>query len=96
MARLTHLDRRGETSMVDVSSKPVVLREAIAQGHIRLRPETLRLIESNAIAKGNGDEGCLKDEGYLKTTCPSAALPGNRDAGNASIVDSADKRNFLV
>src|SRR5947207_2368300 len=53
MARLTHLDRRGEASMVDVSSKPVVLREAVAQGHIRLRRETLHLIESNAIAKGN-------------------------------------------
>jgi cyclic pyranopterin phosphate synthase len=53
MARLTHLDRRGEASMVDVSSKPVVLREAVAQGHIRLRRETLHLIESNTIAKGN-------------------------------------------
>jgi cyclic pyranopterin phosphate synthase len=53
MARLTHLDRRGEASMVDVSSKPVVLREAVAQGHIHLRRDTLHLIESNAIAKGN-------------------------------------------
>src|SRR3954447_7892516 len=53
MARLTHLDRRGEASMVDVSGKPVVLREAVAQGQIRLRPETLHLIESNGIAKGN-------------------------------------------
>src|SRR3954470_233811 len=53
MARLTHIDRRGEASMVDVSAKPVVLREAVAQGEIRLRPETLHLIESNGIAKGN-------------------------------------------
>jgi cyclic pyranopterin phosphate synthase len=53
MARLTHLDRRGEASMVDVSAKPVVLREAVAQGQIRLRRETLRLIEANGIAKGN-------------------------------------------
>src|SRR5213595_2584765 len=53
MARLTHIDRRGEASMVDVSAKPVVLREAVAQGEIRLSPETLHLIESNGIAKGN-------------------------------------------
>lgn len=39
--------------MVDVSGKRVVLREAVAQGEIRLQKETLKLIESNRIAKGN-------------------------------------------
>ena len=39
--------------MVDVTGKPIVLREAVAQGEIRMHPETLRLIESNGIAKGN-------------------------------------------
>ena len=39
--------------MVDVSSKPVQVRDAIARGEILLQHETLRLIESNAIAKGN-------------------------------------------
>jgi cyclic pyranopterin phosphate synthase len=39
--------------MVDVSAKPVMLREAVAQGEIRLRRETLKLIESQSIAKGN-------------------------------------------
>ena len=39
--------------MVDVSSKPVVLREALARGEIRLQRATLDLIESNKIAKGN-------------------------------------------
>ena len=39
--------------MVDVSSKPVQRREAVARGEIRLRRETIKLIESNAIAKGN-------------------------------------------
>ena len=53
MARLTHIDRRGEASMVDVSAKPVVLREAVASGEIRLQRETVQLIESNGIAKGN-------------------------------------------
>ena len=53
MKRLSHLTRTGEARMVDVSAKPVVLREAIASGEIRLQAGTLDLIESNAIAKGN-------------------------------------------
>jgi len=39
--------------MVDVSAKPVVLREAVARGEIRLARPTLKLIESDRIAKGN-------------------------------------------
>ena len=39
--------------MVDVSGKPVLLREAVARGEIRLRKETLELIDSQTIAKGN-------------------------------------------
>ena len=50
---LSHINAAGEASMVDVSLKPVHLREAVATGEIRLGSETLRLIESQAIAKGN-------------------------------------------
>ena len=39
--------------MVDVSAKPVVLREAVARGEIRLQRATLKLIASQAMAKGN-------------------------------------------
>ena len=53
MSKLTHLDKAGEARMVDVSSKPIVHREAVARGEIRLREETLALIASNSIAKGN-------------------------------------------
>jgi cyclic pyranopterin phosphate synthase len=53
MKKLSHINRRGDASMVDVSAKPVVLREAIARGEIHLHKDTLRLIESNKIAKGN-------------------------------------------
>ncbi len=53
MKGLTHLNTQGEASMVDVSHKPVLLREAVAQGEIRLQKQTLRLIESQEIAKGN-------------------------------------------
>lgn len=53
MKRLTHIDSRGEAAMVDVSEKPVLLRQATACGEIRLQKETLKLIEFQAIAKGN-------------------------------------------
>jgi cyclic pyranopterin phosphate synthase len=39
--------------MVDVSTKPVMLRTAVARGQIRLRKTTLDLIESQTVAKGN-------------------------------------------
>jgi cyclic pyranopterin monophosphate synthase len=51
--QLTHLDRRGEASMVDVTLKPVQLREAVARGEIHLQTGTLDLVESDAVAKGN-------------------------------------------
>ena len=53
MKKLTHLDPHGEASMVDVTAKPVMLREAIASGELRLQGTTLKLIESQTIAKGN-------------------------------------------
>ena len=53
MPDLTHLNARGEASMVDVSAKPPLLREAIAAGEIRMSSDTLAKIESDSIAKGN-------------------------------------------
>jgi cyclic pyranopterin phosphate synthase len=53
MKKLTHIDARGEASMVDVSAKPVMIREAVASGEVRLHKATLNLIESQTIAKGN-------------------------------------------
>src|SRR6185437_10035715 len=53
MSKLTHINARGEASMVDVSAKPILLREAIARGEIRLQRATVQLIEREKIAKGN-------------------------------------------
>ena len=39
--------------MVDVSAKPIMQREAIASGSIRLQRSTIKLIQSQTIAKGN-------------------------------------------
>ena len=53
MKKLTHIDPSGEASMVDVSAKPVMFREAVASGEVRIQEATLRLINSQTIAKGN-------------------------------------------
>lgn len=52
-SKLSHIDARGDAKMVDVTAKPVQLREAIAAGEIYLKKETLELIESQSVAKGN-------------------------------------------
>lgn len=50
---LTHLAKDGSISMVDVSDKDVVSRSATASGHIRLAAETIRLINTDGLKKGN-------------------------------------------
>jgi len=40
-------------TMVDVSGKPEILREATAAGSIKLKPETIVLIKGGKIAKGD-------------------------------------------
>jgi len=40
-------------TMVDVSGKPEVTREASASGTIKLKPETITLIKTGKIAKGD-------------------------------------------
>ena len=53
MKRLSHIGADGRAQMVDVSAKPVSIRQAIASGKIRLREETLNLVTKNQIAKGD-------------------------------------------
>ncbi|MBA3650634.1 MAG: cyclic pyranopterin monophosphate synthase MoaC [Chthoniobacterales bacterium] len=51
--RLSHIASDGSAKMVDVSAKPLSHREAVASGRIELTAETLELIASDRIAKGN-------------------------------------------
>ena len=50
---LTHLDESGNIHMVDVSDRPVTVREAVARGRVRLLPQTVQLIETNQVSKGS-------------------------------------------
>ncbi|MGG7644559.1 cyclic pyranopterin monophosphate synthase MoaC [Rhodovulum sp. YNF3179] len=53
MPKLTHFDESGAAHMVDVSGKPVTDRTAVAEGHIRMEPETLDLIVEGRAKKGD-------------------------------------------
>ena len=53
MSRLTHLDAQGRARMVDVSDKPSTAREAVAQGLVRMAPQTLALALSGEAKKGD-------------------------------------------
>ena len=50
---LTHFDKDGQAIMVDVSEKPLTVREAVARGEIQMQPETLLKIRSQRIKKGD-------------------------------------------
>lgn len=53
MSELTHLNKKGEAIMVDVSSKDKTERIAIAEGIIKMNPETLNKIMEHNIPKGD-------------------------------------------
>ena len=50
---LSHIDQLGKARMVDVGEKAQTKRSAVASGTIRMSPETLELIKSNLIEKGD-------------------------------------------
>ena len=50
---LTHFDSTGQAHMVDVSAKAETHRIAVASGYIRMKPETLAIIQSGNAKKGD-------------------------------------------
>jgi len=52
MPDLTHIDAAGKVRMVDVGEKPPTRRTAVAEGRIRMKPETLEAVEAGRVEKG--------------------------------------------
>ena len=52
-SKLTHLDPQGMPRMVDVSKKEDTHRRAVAEGAIRMAPETLQAIRDGKTPKGD-------------------------------------------
>jgi cyclic pyranopterin phosphate synthase len=51
--RLTHVDRSGRPRMVDVGSKPMTERRAVAEAFVAMSPETLSLVIDGSTPKGD-------------------------------------------
>ncbi|MEE8418647.1 MAG: cyclic pyranopterin monophosphate synthase MoaC [Dehalococcoidales bacterium] len=50
---LTHLNSSGAAKMVDVGEKAETRREAVAKGRVIMKPETLELIKTAGLKKGD-------------------------------------------
>lgn len=50
---LTHLDEQGRVRMVDVGGKPITDREAVAKGSVLMERDTLNLIQTGLVKKGD-------------------------------------------
>ena len=53
MNKLSHTNKKGKATMVDVGGKKDQLRIARAEGHITLAPSTVDLIRENNMKKGD-------------------------------------------
>ncbi|MGA7799351.1 MAG: cyclic pyranopterin monophosphate synthase MoaC [Gammaproteobacteria bacterium] len=53
MSELTHFNAAGEAHMVDVGAKAETERVAVAEGWIRMRPETLKHVMAGTHKKGD-------------------------------------------
>jgi cyclic pyranopterin phosphate synthase len=49
---LSHLDAQGNARMVDVSQKPVTMREAVASAVVQLRTDVLEAVMAGSLPKG--------------------------------------------
>ena len=53
MAQLSHFDAAGQAHMVDVGAKGETARVAVAEGWIRMQPQTFALVKSGGARKGD-------------------------------------------
>jgi cyclic pyranopterin monophosphate synthase len=97
MSKLTHFDAAGRPHMVDVSAKPVTLREATARGRVRMDAATLDQL--GGAAKGDvigvatvAGIMAAKRTGELIPLCHPLGL----DAVEVSIAPDADLPGLTV
>lgn len=71
---LTHFDADGQAHMVDVSGKAVTDRMALAEGFVKMTPETLALITDGTAKKGDV-LGVARLAGIMGCKQTSALIP---------------------
>jgi cyclic pyranopterin phosphate synthase len=71
---LSHLDTHGNAHMVDVGSKDVTQREAIAQGFVSMSAETLSSVANISLEKGDV-LACARIAGIMAAKKTSGLIP---------------------
>jgi len=74
MSELTHFDESGQARMVDVGTKSITERKAVARGKIRMQPETLQLVVASDVKKGDV-LGVARLSGILAAKRTSELIP---------------------
>lgn len=70
----THLDEQGQAKMVEVGGKEITRRLAVARGEIAMRPETLEMIISGKVTKGEVF-GVARVAGIMAAKQTSSLIP---------------------
>jgi len=95
--KLTHIDREGKATMVDVSDKSSTKRDAVACGCVHMKKETLSLITSDNIAKGNVFETArLAGIMAAKKTCGLIPLCHQLNLTSVAVDFKVDRKNNKV
>ena len=96
MNELSHVNREGEASMVDVTGKPVVSRVATASGFIEMQAETIDLVNENKIKKGDV-LNVAKIAGISAAKQTSALIPLCHSLSLSHVsVDCVQKQNGIL
>jgi cyclic pyranopterin phosphate synthase len=74
MTKLTHLDAAGQAAMVDVSAKAATVREAVAEGRIRMSAAALAAIRDGTAKKGDV-LAAARIAGIMAAKCTSDLIP---------------------
>ncbi len=71
---LTHLDSLGQAQMVDVSGKAPTIRQAVAEGRVRMQENTFQAIQAGNLPKGDV-LGTARLAGIMAAKQTSALIP---------------------
>jgi cyclic pyranopterin phosphate synthase len=74
MSSFTHLDKKGQVRMVDVTEKKASLRKALAQAVICMNADTFKQIQNLTVKKGNVLE-TARIAGVMAAKKTSAMIP---------------------
>jgi cyclic pyranopterin phosphate synthase len=95
--KLSHMDAKGRAAMVDISRKIPTDREAVAQGAVLMKKQTLNLIHNKKISKGDVMETArLAGITAAKKTCELIPLCHQINLTSIDVNISADRRKTGV